>query len=121
MAAAPATRGATKYAHQSVKVPATSIGPTDAAGLSPAPLTGPVKRIAAASAEPIDSAATAWDARSSVATATTTRMSTKVPTVSAAASCTKSVPAAGDGAPRWTAERAWSPYKAQTTAAAAAA
>ena len=88
------------YTHQSVKVPATIIGPSARAGLMPAPVIGPLIRIPTASAAPIASGAMLDCARSPVATATTTRTSKKVTTASTPKARHASTPAAGAGAPR---------------------
>src|SRR5271156_575961 len=109
------------YAHQSGNWPVRIIGPIARAGLTPAPLTGPLITMATARAAPMAMAAMPRGTRVSVATATTTRTSTKVTTASAARTRPAGNPAAGGGAPRRAIDRAWSPYKPQVTAAAAVA
>ena len=74
--------------------------------------------MATASAAPMAVAAMPRGTRGSVATATTTRTSTKVTTASAASTRPADTPAAGTVATRWAMARAWSPYRPQVTAAA---
>jgi hypothetical protein len=104
-----------------VNWPARIIGPIARAGLTPAPLTGPLITMATARTAPMAMAAMPRGTRVSVATATTTRTSTKVATASAARTRPAETPAAGAGAPRAAIDLAWSPYKTQVTAAAAVA
>ena len=101
--------------------PARIIGPIARAGLTPAPLTGPLTTMATASAAPMATAATPRGTWVSVATATTTTTSTKVTTASAASTHPAETPAAGTGAPRAAMARAWFPYRPHVTAAAAVA
>ncbi len=93
--------GAARYAHQSGNWPARIIGPIARAGLTSAPLTGPLISMATASAAPMAMAAMPPGTRVSVATATTTRTSTNVTMASAAATRPAETPAAGAVAPRW--------------------
>ncbi len=71
------------------------MGPIALAGFTPAPLMGPLMRMATASADPMAMAATARGTRLSVATEMITMASTKVTTASAAKTRPRPTPAAG--------------------------
>lgn len=88
------------------------------AGFTPAPLMGPLMRMAAASADPMAMAATARGTRLSVATEMITRTRMKVTTASAAKTRPRPTPEAGYVAPRYAWVRACLPYRPQVTAAA---
>src|SRR5215208_1774925 len=87
--------GPRTYSHTLVRSPATIIGPKERAGLTDPPLTGPAINTPTASANPTAIGAMAAGALSSVATAITTKTSTKVMRISTTKACKSPTPCAG--------------------------
>jgi hypothetical protein len=92
-----------------VNFPATIIGPMARAGFTPAPVSGPLMRMAAASAKPMAKAARPAGTLTLVATATTTTTRRNVTTASAPNARQAPTPLAGYVAPRLATVRALFP------------